>query len=159
MKIKFTAKESKILKEWAGIKGISLQKIKLVEEFAELTQAICKFRCSGGSYNDNIIEEFVDVCIVVEQLRLKLALFNKDLNRKFNKDLTIDMFVVCLCNLSENIINKEQLSRWYIENLLNAFILNFKQYFNVPFSSASFNFYKRKKIKRLKKRLKKVDFK
>jgi NTP pyrophosphatase (non-canonical NTP hydrolase) len=42
--------------------GIDAQKIKAIEEMAELTQAICK--------DTNIAEEIADVSILLEQLKI-----------------------------------------------------------------------------------------
>jgi hypothetical protein len=51
--------------------GIQAQKIKLMEELAELIQATAK--SPDGLITDNMVEEMVDVNIMVEQFRLVLT--------------------------------------------------------------------------------------
>lgn len=56
--------------------GRDFQMDRLIEEMAELTQAICKFRRVGTDlewesldYTSKLIEECADVCITLEQLK------------------------------------------------------------------------------------------
>lgn len=51
--------------------GIQAQKIKLMEELAELIQATAK--SPDGLITDSMVEEMVDVCIMVEQFRSTLS--------------------------------------------------------------------------------------
>ena len=51
--------------------GIQAQKIKLMEELAELIQATAK--SPDGIITDNMVEEMVDVCIMVEQFKSTLS--------------------------------------------------------------------------------------
>jgi hypothetical protein len=62
--------------------GIQAQKIKLMEELAELIQATAK--SPDGLITDNMVEEMVDVCIMVEQFK---AVFSPD-QAKFFDDMT-----------------------------------------------------------------------
>lgn len=49
------------------------QKMKLIEEMAELTQAILKYRqCCGVEEYANYIEELADVSILLEQLIINI---------------------------------------------------------------------------------------
>lgn len=59
--------------------GVENQLLKLVEEMAELTQAIIKRRLypNDPKYFDNLIEEFVDVNLVMMQL-LESELLNSE---------------------------------------------------------------------------------
>lgn len=53
--------------------GVAHQRDKLIEEMAELTMAIIKFRQNPTKENeDNIHEEFTDVLIVMGQIRTLL---------------------------------------------------------------------------------------
>lgn len=53
--------------------GKSSQEEKLVEEMAELTQAIMKYRRKPNEKNrQNLHEEFADVQVVMEQIKLTL---------------------------------------------------------------------------------------
>ena len=51
--------------------GIQAQKIKLMEELAELIQATAK--SPDGLITDSMVEEMVDVCIMVEQFKSTLS--------------------------------------------------------------------------------------
>ena len=51
--------------------GIQVQKIKLMEELAELIQATAK--SPDGLITDSMVEEMADVCIMVEQFRSTLS--------------------------------------------------------------------------------------
>lgn len=51
--------------------GIQTQKIKLVEELAELIQATAK--SPDGLITDSMVEEMADVCIMIEQFRSTLS--------------------------------------------------------------------------------------
>ena len=59
--------------------GIQAQKIKLMEELAELIQATAK--SPDGLITDNMVEEMVDVCIMVEQFR---SVFSPDQDSFFD---------------------------------------------------------------------------
>lgn len=51
----------------------------MIEECAELTQAICKMRrCYSSEINDNLLEEIADVFIMVRQLRVIFGMTNID---------------------------------------------------------------------------------
>ena len=66
------------LKKIAEHYGLNHQKIKLIEEMAELTQAICK-----GNEN-NIIEEIADVEILLEQVKHLMKInITMDVMKKF----------------------------------------------------------------------------
>lgn len=51
--------------------GANTQLDMLIEEMAELTQAILKARREGKLFSENLIEEFADVTICMEQLELQ----------------------------------------------------------------------------------------
>ncbi len=59
---------------WKAIEkfGDASQYDMLIEEMAELTQAILKSRRRGGSVTENLHEEFADVRIVMAQIELCL---------------------------------------------------------------------------------------
>jgi NTP pyrophosphatase (non-canonical NTP hydrolase) len=57
--------------------GIDAQKIKAIEEMAELTQAICK--------DTNIAEEIADVQILLEQLKIVYPEWEKYKLTKLNR--------------------------------------------------------------------------
>ena len=66
------------IKKIAEHYGLNHQKIKLIEEMAELTQAICK-----GDEN-NIIEEIADVEILLEQVKHLMKInITMDVMKKF----------------------------------------------------------------------------
>ena len=54
--------------------GIKTQLLMVIEEMAELTKAICKVDRNGLLFEQNkIVNEFVDVKIMMEQLELILS--------------------------------------------------------------------------------------
>lgn len=53
--------------------GLDKQKNQLIEEMAELTQAICKCKRAQTTFSPNLIEEIADVKLVIEQLIYLLA--------------------------------------------------------------------------------------
>lgn len=59
--------------------GIQAQKIKLMEELAELIQATAK--SPDGLITDNMVEEMVDVCIMFEQFK---SVFSPDQDSFFD---------------------------------------------------------------------------
>lgn len=71
---------TKALTQW----GLRLQVIQLIEEMSELIQALTKFLLDRPNW-DNISEEFADVEIMVEQVRLSIAYEDKISNWKTKK--------------------------------------------------------------------------
>ena len=66
-------KETRALYRQAYEKWDYTQFTLVVEECAELTQAVCKFwRDPSAKHIDNLVEEIVDVRIMVEQLEATL---------------------------------------------------------------------------------------
>lgn len=53
--------------------GFEGQRDILVEECAELIQAICKIKREGGGVSFNFLEELADVSIMIEQMKQALA--------------------------------------------------------------------------------------
>jgi len=72
--------------------GVKIQEILLIEEMAELTQAICKAQreryyntiigISPPHNNEAIMEEFTDVIIMLKQLSIIHKLEGNDLSRE-----------------------------------------------------------------------------
>lgn len=75
--------------------GLNLQVIQLIEELSELTQSLAKYLLNRPNW-DNICEEFADVEIMTEQVRLSLSKENLIMNWKTRKIERL-----------ESIINKE----------------------------------------------------
>ena len=67
--------------------GVENQLLKLVEEMAELTQAIIKHRLypNEPKHFNNLLEEFIDVNIVLEQLSYA---------ELFKTDIAADLFAM-----------------------------------------------------------------
>ena len=57
--------------------GFEGQRDILIEECAELIQAVCKIKRDGGGVSFNFLEELADVSIMIEQM--KQALNGKEL--------------------------------------------------------------------------------
>ena len=69
--------EIEILENALHTFGFEAQHLKLIEEMAELTQAILKLRFSSVDKNrlfDNVYEEIADVQILIDQL----SIYNKE---------------------------------------------------------------------------------
>ena len=65
--------ETKILYNWAWKHwGAETQIDMLIEEMAELTQALLKSRRNGVAFSLAVIEEFADVQICMEQVKGKI---------------------------------------------------------------------------------------
>ena len=64
----------RLIVEHYGVEG---QRDILIEECAELIQAVCKIKRDGGGVSFNFLEELADVSIMIEQM--KQALNGKEL--------------------------------------------------------------------------------
>jgi NTP pyrophosphatase (non-canonical NTP hydrolase) len=80
-------KSENIFKEAVDHFGVENQLLKLVEEMAELTQAIIKHRLYPDELKhfNNLLEEFIDVNIVLEQLSYA---------ELFKTDIAADLFAM-----------------------------------------------------------------
>ena len=76
--------------------GIENQLNQLIEESAELVQAICKWKRDNKSENcigflDNLVEELADVLNLIEQIKLSDAYLEDGINKikdyKVNREL------------------------------------------------------------------------
>lgn len=72
------------VKHW----GHMSQTDKLVEEMSELTKEILKARRKGSMLTDELIEEFGDVSVMMEQLRVY---YNDMTKGEFDSKLTLNM--------------------------------------------------------------------
>ena len=66
MKSRIEAACKEALKRW----GSNLQIDMMIEESAELTKALLKFRRNGGSIPDYVLEEIADVSLMIEQMKI-----------------------------------------------------------------------------------------
>jgi NTP pyrophosphatase (non-canonical NTP hydrolase) len=80
-------KSENIFKQAVDKFGVENQLLKLVEEMAELTQAIIKHRLypDEPKHFNNLLEEFIDVNIVLEQLSYA---------ELFKTDIAADLFAM-----------------------------------------------------------------
>jgi NTP pyrophosphatase (non-canonical NTP hydrolase) len=80
-------KSENIFKQAVDHFGVENQLLKLVEEMAELTQAIIKHRLypDEPKHFNNLLEEFIDVNIVLEQLSYA---------ELFKTDIAADLFAM-----------------------------------------------------------------
>jgi NTP pyrophosphatase (non-canonical NTP hydrolase) len=80
-------KSENIFKQSVDHFGVENQLLKLVEEMAELTQAIIKHRLypDEPKHFNNLLEEFIDVNIVLEQLSYA---------ELFKTDIAADLFAM-----------------------------------------------------------------
>jgi NTP pyrophosphatase (non-canonical NTP hydrolase) len=80
-------KNENIFKQAVDHFGVENQLLKLVEEMAELTQAIIKHRLypDEPKHFNNLLEEFIDVNIVLEQLSYA---------ELFKTDIAVDLFAM-----------------------------------------------------------------
>lgn len=73
--------------------GLQIQENQLIEEMAELTQAICKINrdgCNNISYFENLIEEIADVKLVLSQVIMLLKCeqeVQKIINQKIERTI------------------------------------------------------------------------
>jgi NTP pyrophosphatase (non-canonical NTP hydrolase) len=97
-------KSENIFKQAVDKFGVEHQLLKLVEEMAELTQAIIKHRLypNEPKYFDNLIEEYIDVNIVLEQLA-NSELFNSDIAANL-----IESFYIKKLNRLESLLKSSE---------------------------------------------------
>ena len=73
--IKLTKRQENILKEAIDHYGYDNQLTILIEEMSELTKEICKIKRGIGDM-DNLIEEYADVLIMMEQISMMFYLMD-----------------------------------------------------------------------------------
>lgn len=77
-----------ILQEAITLYGEDSQTDMIIEEMAELTKALLKFRRDGGLSHSDVLDEIVDVQIMLDQIKiihfiLPEDFFNYEAHRKF----------------------------------------------------------------------------
>ena len=73
--IKLTKRQENILKEAIEKYGFNNQLTVAIEEMSELTKEICKIKRGIGGM-DNLIEEYADVLIMMEQISMMFYLMD-----------------------------------------------------------------------------------
>lgn len=66
--------------------GEDMQLNIAIEEFAELTKEICKYK-RGADNISNITEEMADCYIMLEQIKIVFNLESKDIRKKMNEKI------------------------------------------------------------------------
>lgn len=77
-----TKKQLEEIQEIADTLGYEEQSMQLIEEMAELTQAINKYRryFRSNEHYENVVEEIADVKIMLEQIQHLLFIDDKNLD-------------------------------------------------------------------------------
>ena len=79
-------KKSKKLEKILNHYGFENQREILVEECAELIQAVSKLKRNNQRISDNFIEELADVSIMIEQMKLSLCDKEKEKFKTFKRE-------------------------------------------------------------------------
>jgi NTP pyrophosphatase (non-canonical NTP hydrolase) len=78
-----TNEQKQILQKALQTWGTHAQILIAVEEMSELTKALLKNINRGKNNRDDILEEFVDVLITLEQLKIIYGLTDEEINAAF----------------------------------------------------------------------------
>lgn len=116
-------KKEELYKEAWRLWGADMQLDILIEEMAELTQAILKARRYTVTWSRAVLEEIADVSICLEQVETRLKSLPVDIDRETNRptgyliDIVEEMKAIKLSRLEERLLRQRN-RRHNHENVL-----------------------------------------